>query len=110
MLRRLRITALIAVVGILPACAILADTPAEESDRPPAGVVSPPDDSRALERVQKNLRRLERRHEQLEELQRTRDPFHSAPKLRHDLRRNEAEQRWLKHERDRIEHDLQEGQ
>lgn len=108
MLRRLRMTALITLIGLMPACAIRADTAAEESDRAPAGVVSP-DGARKLERVQKDLRRLEQRHEQLEELQRTRDPFHSGPKLRHDLRRNEAEQRWLKYQRDRIEHDLQGG-
>ncbi len=40
-----------------------------------------------------------------EELKRTQHPFYSERELRHQLRRNEAERSWYKHERDRIEHE-----
>ncbi len=106
-MRKLRIMTFVALAALLPAGESLADSPVLDSGR--VGDATGEGDSRALERTQENLRQLERQHERLDELKRTEHPFHSERKLRHELRRNEAEQRGLKYERDRIENELQSG-
>lgn len=106
-MRNLWILAFAVLAALSPAYEALAESPGRESDH--VGGASGNDDSRALERTQENLRHLERQYERLDELKRQQHPFHSERKLRHELRRNEADQRWLKHERDRIEHELQGG-
>jgi len=106
-MRKLRIMTFVALAALSPAGGTLADSPGRDIGH--VGDTTGEGESRALERTQENLRHLERQHERLDELKRTGHPFHSERKLRHELRRNEADQRGLKYDRDRIEHELQSG-
>lgn len=101
----LRIAAVIGLLVLLAVGPAGAETPDDESEDTEAGAVLPDGNRRALEKIDETLRRLQRQRERLDELKRTEHPFHSERKLRHQMRRNEAEQRWLKHERERLEHE-----
>jgi hypothetical protein len=100
-----RKVAFIALAALLSGCPSTAEIPYDESQDTDAGAALPRHEQREAERVEKVLRRLEREREHLNELKRTKHPFYSEQDLRHKLRRNEAEQRWYKHERDRLEHE-----
>ena len=60
-------------------------------------------DQRAKENAQQHLRTLQQQHNDLEFRKRTIDPFRSKRALRHDLRKNEAQQGWQKYESNRLD-------
>ena len=101
----LRKMAFIGLSVLLFGCPSAAEMPRDEREDTEAGAALPKYKQREAERVGKVLRRFEREHERLEELKRTQHPFYSERELRHQLRRNEAERSWYKHEHSRIEHE-----
>lgn len=63
-------------------------------------------DEHESEKVKKRLEDLKRQNEDLDFKRRTKAPFRSERSLRHDLRTNEAQQGWQKHEERRLEYEL----
>jgi hypothetical protein len=105
LLSLLRKVAFIGLSALLFGGPSAAEMPYDESEDTEAGAALPGQEQREAERVEKVLRRLEREHERLDELKRTRHPFYSERELNHELRRNEVERSWYKHEHDRLEHE-----
>ena len=62
-------------------------------------------DEREDEKAKGRLKTLQQQHEELEFKKRTKAPFRSERSLRHDLRRNEAQQGWQKREDRRLEYE-----
>jgi hypothetical protein len=67
-------------------------------------------DQREDEKVQSRLKALQRQKEETEFRKRTGDAFRSERSLRHDLRRNEAQQGWQKSEDRRLDYEIRRQQ
>jgi len=88
-----------------------ADIEAQETDETINKTVKDlRDDQRKSEKVDSNLKRLESQHRETEFQKRTGAPFRSERSLRHDLRRNEAQQGWQKSEGRRLDYERQRQQ
>lgn len=97
--------ALTAAIAVSP---VRADMGAEpEATDAPAGrsIEAPSPDAREAAKSKKRLETLQRQHEELEFKKRTKAPFTSERSLRHQLRRNEAQQGWEKSEQRRLEYE-----
>ena len=68
------------------------------------------EDEREEEKVQSRLKALQREKAETEFRKRTGDPFRSERSLRHDLRRNEAQQGWQKREDRRLDYEIRRQQ
>jgi len=64
-------------------------------------------DAQAREKAKRRLEALKRQHEELDFKKRTKAPFTSERSLRHEMRRNEAQQGWEKSEKRRLEYEQQ---
>jgi predicted RNase H-like nuclease (RuvC/YqgF family) len=62
------------------------------------------------EKVQSRLKALQQQQQETEFRRRTGDPFKSERSLRHDLRRNEAQQGWQKQEDRRLDYEIRRQQ
>jgi len=76
------------------------DTPVAPATEIPAVPQREADDSE-----KDRLETLKRQHDELEFKKRTNAPFSSERSLRHELRRNEAQQGWEKSEQRRLEYE-----
>ena len=113
--RLLRLPLRIVLVGLLfligamamqaPATRAEGDTELKPSDEAPATPQPPAD-----EKTKRRLETLKRQHEELQFQKRTKEPFTSDRSLRHQLRRNEAQQGWQKGEQRRQEYEQQRQQ
>ena len=101
----LRKVAFIGLSALLFICPSAAEMPYDESGDTEAAAAPLKHKQHNAEKIENMLRRFDRERERLKELKRTQHPFYSERELRHQLRRNEAERRWYKHERDRLEHE-----
>jgi len=77
------------------------ETPMVPAETP----VAPQPDAPADEKAKSRLEALKRQHQELEFQKRTDAPFTSERSLRHQLRRNEAQQGWQKSEQRRLEYE-----
>lgn len=90
----------------LPAAPVHAesDLEAEETDETiNKEVQSLRKDQREDAQARARLKALEQQHQQLEFKKRTKAPFRSERDLRHDLKRNDAQQGWQKGEHNRLD-------
>lgn len=93
--------------------AVRADTDveAEETDETINKTVKTlRDDQRKSEAATSNLKRLESQNRETQFRKRTGTSFKSNRSLRHDLRRNEAQQGWQKSESRRLDYEVQRQQ
>jgi len=82
------------------------DVEGETTDKAPGPAPAMPQrDAPADEKTKSRLEALQRQHEDLEFKKRTKAPFTSERSLRHQLRRNEAQQGWEKSEQRRLEYE-----
>lgn len=88
-----------------PAARAEGDTELKPSDEAPVAPQPPAD-----EKAKRRLETLKRQHEELQFQKRTKEPFTSDRSLRHQLRRNEAQQGWQKGEQRRQEYEQQRQQ
>jgi len=87
------------------------DIEAEETDETINNAVkSLRQDQREEEKAKSRLDALQRQHRETEFRKRTGAPFTSERSLRHDLRRNEAQQGWQKGESRRLEYETRRQQ
>jgi hypothetical protein len=97
---------LLALAGAvaMQATAVYAEgeTPVAPADETPA---APQREAPADEKAKSRLEALQRQHDDLEFQKRTKAPFTSEQSLRHQLRRNEAQQGWQKGEQRRLEYE-----
>lgn len=97
----------------LPATPLRAesDLQAEETDENiNRAVKSLKDDEREKAKAQGRLKALQQQHKALELKKRTKPPFRSERDLRHDLKRNDAQQGWQKREANRLEFESRQQQ
>jgi hypothetical protein len=105
--RRLR-RAVVGLLALAGAAAMHAaayaegETPVAPADETP---LAPQREAPADEKAKSRLEALKRQHEDLEFKKRTKAPFTSDRSLRHQLRRNEAQQGWEKSEQRRLEYE-----
>jgi len=94
-----------------PAARADADIEAEETDETINREVKIlRQDKLKEEKARSNLERLQEQHRETDFQKRTKTPFQSERSLRHDLRRNEAQQGWQKSEGRRLDYEIRRRQ
>jgi hypothetical protein len=109
------LAAVLAHVAVLtlPAAPVRAesDLEAEETNEDVnRAVKNLQNDERAKANAESRLQTLQQQHNDLQFRKRTVDPFVSKRTLRHDLRTNEAQQGWQKHESNRLDFESRQQQ
>ncbi len=96
-------TAMLSAPAVAQDGRMLPDATDDAAKKPE--VPSSPSTDRSETEAKSRLDSLQRQHDDLEFKKRTKEPFTSDRSLRHQLRRNEAQQGWEKSEQRRLEYE-----